>query len=77
MSWTEIALLTYLAGMMVTILRWVDLIRENPDDDPIVDQLHYDAKLRFLVVLLMAVLSSVWPLIAADAAIRRARTKHP
>lgn len=70
MSWTNAVLLVYVAGMAAFVVHHAELARENPDNDPFVAALPHSALLRFVLAAVLMIMSPVWPLWAAAAALR-------
>ena len=73
MTWLQIILYGYLAGMLHFILTIADQAHDDTDDDPLTVLLRHNRILRAVAALAVIVLSPLWPINVVAAMYRWAR----
>lgn len=69
MTW-HTTLLVYVACMLVFILNLVDQIRENPEDEPLIEMVRHVWLVRVVMTVVTLGMSVIWPWFAFKAWIR-------
>ncbi len=66
-TWTQVAVSGYLAGMLHFILTTADQARNDTDDDPLTAMLRHNSVVRAVAAVVIIALSPLWPINAAAA----------